>query len=229
MAEASILLVDDDPALTDMLALALSSHGFAVAAAGDGERALAVVSDAPPDAIILDVMLPRVDGFEVCRRLRASGFRAPILMLTSRDDEIDKIVGLEIGADDYVTKPFSARELVARIHSALRRARPPAPALEEVRRAGVLVMDRGRREVFWLQRPLELTATEFELLWALLGADGRALGRDALIEAVYGPGVVVTERTIDTFVKRIRAKIQRLDPEFSALETVRAVGYRYRR
>jgi two-component system, OmpR family, response regulator len=221
-----ILIIEDDASLADMLALAFHDAGFDTSVARDGEAGLVAARGEDPALIVLDVGLPHLDGLEVCRRLRAEGSRIPMVMLTSRGDEIDKVLGLELGADDYVTKPFSLRELLARIRSALRRAAMvPEPG---TRRAGRLHLDRGR----WLARydevELSLTTTELGLLWTLVEAEGHVCARDRLIEAVYGAGVVVADRTIDTFIKRIRRKLTEIDGSFTALETVRGVGYRYR-
>jgi two-component system response regulator ChvI len=176
---------------------------------------------------VLDLMMPEMDGLEVCRRIRAAG-RTPIVMLTSKDDEIDKILGLEMGADDYVTKPFSTRELVARIRAVMRRALPIEPVQEEVVEIRGLSVSRVRREVMIQGAPVELTATEFELLCTLARAPGRVHSRDQLIDAVYGEDIVVSHRTIDTFVKRLRKKIRSIDPSFDEIETIRSIGYRYR-
>ncbi len=221
-----ILVVEDDTALAEMLGLALRDAGYEPRLAHDGERGLAAAIADEPALVILDVGLPRLDGFEVCRRLRAAGCVAPIILLTSRSDEIDKVLGLELGADDYMTKPFSVRELVARIRSAMRRVAMTPTA--QVWSSGRLHLDRAR----WLARyadvELSLTTTEFDLLWTLANAGGNVCDRDTLITALYGPGVVVADRTIDTFVKRIRRKIGEVDDAFDALQTVRGVGYRYR-
>lgn len=208
--------------------MALGDAGFSVQGARDGEAGWRAFQDAPPDLVVLDVNMPELDGFELCRRIRGAG-TVPVVMLTSRDDELDKIVGLEIGADDYVSKPFSTRELVARLRAHLRRARSAAPAPDgEVVEVRGLRVDRRRHEITLGGRPVEVTATEFDLLFALASRPGEVLDRDAIVTAVYGPGIVVAPRTIDTFVKRLRRKLREVDGAFDEIETVRAVGYRYR-
>jgi two-component system OmpR family response regulator len=228
-ARPTVLLVDDDGGLLDVLAMALEDEGFAVSCARDGTEGLAAFERVRPDLVVLDVLMPELDGIEVCRRIRAT-HRTPIIMLTSRDQEVDKVLGLEMGADDYVTKPFSTRELSARIRAALRRVdldRSP-PAGETRRDRGLLALDRARREVRVGGALVTLTATEFDLLWTLAGEPGRVFTRDALMDAVYGEGIVVAHRTIDTFVKRIRQKLGVEGFPAEAIETVRGVGYRLR-
>lgn len=227
---ARMLVVDDDPQLLDVLEMALGDAGFVVETAADGAAGWAAFCAAPPDLVVLDVNMPEIDGFELCRRIRAHG-PIPVVMLTSRDDELDRVVGLEIGADDYVSKPFSTRELVARLRALLRRARAfgAAPGSDrEVVEVGPLRVDRGRHTITWGGAPVEVTATEFTLLFALAARPGQVLDRDVITAEVYGEGVVVSPRTIDTFVKRLRRKLREVAPEFDEIETVRAVGYRYR-
>jgi two-component system OmpR family response regulator len=225
----AILLVDDDRGLLDVLSMALEDEGFAVTCAHDGETGLAAFERHRPDLVVLDVLMPELDGLEVCRRIRATD-STPIIMLTSRDHEVDKVVGLEMGADDYVTKPFSTRELCARVRAALRRVSldRSTPLAEARLRRGPLTLDRTRREVLVDGAQVTLTATEFDLLWTLAGEPGRVFTRDSLMDAVYGEGIVVAHRTIDTFVKRLRRKLgaEGFAPE--AIETVRGVGYRLR-
>ena len=230
MQGAEILVVDDDRHLQDVLEMALSDAGFVVRAAYDGAAGWAAFTARAPDLCVLDVTMPELDGFELCRRIRRAA-DTPVVMLTSRDDELDTIVGLEIGADDYVTTPFSTRELIARLRAHLRRAQANRTPGGEAGRVelGALVVDRAQRQI-WLgsTRVRDVTATEFELLWALAAAPGAVKTRDDLVDAVYGEGVVVAPRTIDTFVKRVRRKLREADPSFDAIETIRAVGYRYR-
>ena len=230
-----ILLVDDDVGLVEVLTMALRDHGFVVASAHDGLAGLRAFEAERPNLVILDLGMPELDGFEVCRQLRRD-HDVPILMLTSRDEELDEVLGLELGADDYVTKPFATRALVARLKALLRR-RPslePDPSLvvpelnAQTRSHGNVVVDRGAWRVTCRGNLVAVTATELELLWALLAEPGKVLSREALIAAVYGPSVKVEARTIDTFVKRLRKKLRAEDPDFDHLETVRAVGYRYR-
>mgnify|MGYP001171009535 CR=1 FL=1 len=224
----AVLVVEDDVSLADMLALALEDEGFEVRTVHDGSSAVTRVHEDPPALVLLDVGLPKLDGFSVCRQLRQSASAVPIIMVTSRDDEIDKVLGLDLGADDYVTKPFVVRELMARVRAVLRRTQRMPPS-SDVRSVGGLLLDRAQWRARYDARELTLTTTEFDLLWALVEGEGNVCPRDALIEAVYGPGIVVAARTIDTFVKRIRRKIGEVDPSFESLETVRGVGYRYKR
>jgi two-component system OmpR family response regulator len=231
-----ILLVDDDRALTDVLCLALQDAGFEVRTAADGRAGWRAFNDEVPDLVVLDLLMPELDGLQLCRMIRER-HATPIVMLTSRDEEIDKVLGLELGADDYVTKPFSTRELVARIRAALRRveldrlhgegAEPEEGAALEL---GELRLDRQRREVLLGETPIRLTSTEFELLWTLAERPGHVLARDQLIDRVYGEEVVVDHRTIDTFVKRLRHKLAGATSGRGQelIETVRGVGYRIR-
>lgn len=227
VGRARILVVDDDDALLDMVEMAFTDAGFDVDLARDGRRGLEIALGRTVDLVLLDVVMPEMDGLEVCRRLRAER-KTPVVMLTSRDDEVDKIVGLEMGADDYVTKPFSVRELIARVKAVLRRTQAFAEPVDGVATAGVVRVDRRARIATAADETLSLTATEFDLLFTLVGAPGRAFTRDELIDAVYGPNIVVAHRTIDTFVKRIRKKIRDAAPAEDPLETVRGVGYRFR-
>ena len=222
-----ILLVDDDSSLIDVLSIALEDAGFRVSTARDGKIGWETFQKESPELVVLDLIMPEMDGLEVCRRIRAAG-RTPIVMLTSKEDEIDKILGLEMGADDYVTKPFSTRELVARIRAVMRRAAPIAADAAEVVEIRGLIVSQERREVTIQGMAVELTATEFEVLYRLARQPGRVLSRDQLIDAVYGEDIVVSHRTIDTFVKRLRKKIRNIDPSFDEIETIRSVGYRYR-
>ncbi|MEQ8278217.1 MAG: response regulator transcription factor [Deltaproteobacteria bacterium] len=226
MSGGRILVVDDDDALVDLVQMAFTDAGFEVEVARDGRAGLEAHARGAPDIVVLDVMMPHVDGFEVCRRLRATS-RTPVVMLTSRDDEVDKIVGLEIGADDYVTKPFSVRELIARVRAVLRRVREAGPSTESVE-AGVVRVDRATHLAHAGGEVLALTATEFEVLYTMVASPGRAFSRDQLIDAVYGEDIVVAHRTIDTFVKRLRKKIRDAADGADPIETVRSIGYRFR-
>ena len=224
---AQILLVDDDRSLVDLVSLALEDVGFTVRTALDGAAGWRAFSEQPPDLAILDLVMPELDGLELCRRIRGAS-ATPVIMLTSRGDEVDRVLGLELGADDYVTKPFSTRELVARVRALLRRVRldrdPEGDSAE--RRLGSLWLSQDRREVQAAGQVVTLTATEFDLLWALCGRPGVVLSRDELIDVVYGPQVLVAHRTVDTFVKRLRHKLAAANPGFTGIETVRGVGYR---
>ena len=229
MQRSRILVIDDDAGLVDVLSMALSDSGFSVAHAHDGAAGWRAFGLEAPDLVLLDVMMPEMDGLEVCRRIRAK-HDVPIIMLTSRDEELDMVLGLEMGADDYITKPFSTRVLIARIRAQLRRHRGELGSDHGAEQCtvGALHMDRGRREIKLGDGAVLVTATEFELLWTLAQAPGRVRTRAELIEAVYGRGVHVSDRTIDTFVKRLRRKLRERDDGFDALETVRSIGYRYR-
>lgn len=228
-----ILVVDDDPHLRDVLVYTLQREGHAVTAAGDGRAALdALLRPAarPFDLVVLDILMPEVDGLEVCRRLRASpGGGVPVVFLSSRDEEIDKVLGLELGGDDYVTKPFSPRELAARVKAVLRRAelvaRPPAEASAPLR-VGPVTLDLARHEVRCGDASLRLTVTEFGLLAALMERPGVVLSRGQLMERAYAYDNLITERTIDTHVKRVRKKFR--DAGHDPVETVHGVGYKLR-
>ncbi len=219
---ARVLVVDDERALAGMVGTYLGRAGYDVELAHDGPGALAAAQRRPPDVVVLDVGLPGYDGVEVCRRLRTFT-DCYVVMLTARGDELDVLVGLSVGADDYVTKPFSVRELVARVGVVLRRRREPRPG---ARRFGRLVVDVGAREVVVDGSPIALTKTEFDVLAALAESPRRVLTRRELAEAVWGPGWIGDEHLVDTHVAHIRAKLgdDAGAPEFVA--TVRGVGYR---
>lgn len=216
-----ILVVDDEPNIVALLRLYLEKEGFAVIAARDGDEALALHQRHDPDLVILDLMLPKQDGFDVCRELRRRG-GTPILMLTARSDDVDSIVGLELGADDYVTKPFNPRALVARVKAILRRAATTASGLRPIE-VGTLWMDPRRREARVNERRLELRAREFDLLAALARDPGVVLTRDALLEDVWGTDFPGETRTVDVHVAEVRKKLGEDGPP---IETVRGVGYR---
>ena len=216
-----ILVVEDDPTVAEVVARYLHREGYDVAVAPDGPTALAAAEQHPPDLVILDLMLPGIDGLEVCRRLRASG-SVPVLILTARDDEIDRVLGLELGADDYVTKPFSPRELVARVKAILRRAQAPAPDGPEILHAGSVEVDTGRRQARVDGRTVPLTTREFDLLRFLADNAGLALSRRQLLDGVWGPGWYGDERTVDVHVRQLRKKLGDALP----LATVWGVGYR---
>ena len=217
----TILIVDDERNIVDLLRLYLEKEGFAVIAAGDGEQALALHARHAPDLVILDLMLPKIDGYEVCRELRRRG-DTPILMLTARDDDVDAIVGLELGADDYVTKPFNPRALLARVKAILRRTDGTAKGGRPIE-VGALRIDPRRREATVGERRLELRAREFDLLAALARDPGVVLTRDALLEDVWGTDFPGETRTVDVHVAEVRKK---LGDDGPPIETVRGVGYR---
>ncbi|GIT93044.1 DNA-binding response regulator [Jannaschia pagri] len=217
-----ILIVDDDPRLRDLVRIALDRAGHQTVTASDGQQALDRAARDTPDLIVLDVGLPEHDGFEVCRRLRARGDEVPVLFLTARDDEIDRVVGLELGADDYVTKPFSPRELVARVAAILKRSRPSTP-----RRLtqGALVLDPARHGCTLNGAPVALTATEMAILLQLATRPDHVQARPALVDAVFGRGSPVSDRTLDSHVRNLRAKLATAGCH-DAIETVHGVGLR---
>jgi DNA-binding response OmpR family regulator len=213
-----VLVVEDEEAIVSVLRMYLTREGFTVHAVGDGVRAVADVRRLRPTAVILDIGLPGLDGFEVCRQLREGGDWTPILVVTARDDEPDRVLGLELGADDYITKPFSPRELVARLKAVLRRG-PGQGGGSELRVAGVR-LDPSARRVWAGDEPVELTATEFDLLAHLLRRPGRVFGRDELLAQVWGYNGAAS-RTVDVHIAQLRSKLG----EHSPIRTVRGVGY----
>jgi DNA-binding response OmpR family regulator len=213
-----VLVVEDDPSITDLVTRYLRREGYGVHAATDGEAALAEVRRLRPAAVILDVGLPRLDGIEVCRAMRGAGDWTPVLFVTARDDEVDRVLGLELGADDYVTKPFSPRELVARVRTVLRRAGGvPAEVLE----VGGTRVDVGQRRVWAGGREVSLTSTEFDLLAQLMRRPRQVFERARLLSMVWGYEASAGTRTVDVHIAQLRAK---LGPE-SPIRTVRGVGY----
>ena len=217
-----VLIVDDDPDIQRLVSYNLSQAGFQVLSASSGRTALDSVQKQPPDLIILDIMMPDVDGMEVCRTLRQreNSRRIPIIMLTARAEEVDRVVGFELGADDYVSKPFSPRELVLRVKSIFRRVKVDHA---QVIRIGTIQLFPERRQVFVGDHPATLTAKEFDLLHELMRAGGNVLTREFLMDKVWGYHGEATSRTLDTHVRRLREKL-RDDGEL--VETVRSVGYR---
>lgn len=223
-----ILIVDDEPAVIDLLAYNLRKAHYDVLTAADGRMALRLAQQSQPDLILLDLMIPEVDGLDVCRELRKSS-GVPIIMITARGEEIDRVLGLEIGADDYVTKPFSVRELMARVKAVLRRAQNDGGetvSLRLQRGPGNLVMDVERRTVTVSETPIDLTRLEFDLLHRLLINAGRVLTRERLLEQAWGYEYVGDTRAVDSAVKRLRAKLREASPEADCIESVRGVGYR---
>jgi DNA-binding response OmpR family regulator len=217
-----ILVIEDEPAIAELIRLNLVKAGFAVRLERDGESGLAAVGRGQPAAVILDVGLPGIDGIEVCRRLRAAQDWTPVLFVTARDDEVDRIIGLELGADDYVTKPFSPRELVARVVSVLRRSSGGLPAEDAaVLRVGAVRLDPARRRVRVHDAEIALTATEFELLGYLMRRPGRVFSRDQLLSEVWGYSSIAGARTVDVHIAQLRAKLGPASP----IRTVRGVGY----
>ncbi len=226
MTKKNILVVDDERTLVKALKFTLEKEGFRVEEAFDGEEALQKVLAEPPDIIVLDLMLPGVDGFEVCRRIRKK-MELPIIMLTARDDDIDKILGLELGADDYLTKPFNPRELVARIKAILRRT----GVEEELRKyiqVGALQIDLLRHKVRLNRREVELTAKEFALLGFLAANAGRVYSRDQLLERVWGENYPGDARTVDVHIRRLREKLEKDPGNPELIITVWGTGYKFR-
>lgn len=224
---ATILLVEDEPILADTLRYNLEHEGYTVLAAGDGVKALELARQKQPDLLILDVMLPRLDGFSVCRILRGES-DVPIIMLTARQDEIDRIAGLELGADDYVVKPFSLGELLARVRAILRRGRREEEAMQrEVLQAADLRVDTGSRRVWRGRQETALSAKEFDLLVCLMRNRGLALSRDLLLERVWGYDFLGDSRTVDVHVRWLREKIEPDPSQPVFIHTVRGTGYRF--
>ena len=220
-----ILLVDDEPAIRESLAFALRRDGFEVSEAASLREARQLAGNA--DLMILDLVLPDGNGLDFLRSLRGRS-DVPVIVLTSRDEETDRVVGLEIGADDYVLKPFSPREVSARVRAVLRRAAKSAPAEEKPLRAGLLSLDTRTRKACVGQRELALSRTEFNLLALFLRSPGRVFERSQILDAVWGSDVVVGDRTVDVHVKALRRKLEEAGGEARVLETVRGVGYRLR-
>jgi DNA-binding response OmpR family regulator len=225
---STILLVDDEDSIQKLLAYPLEREGFRVLQARDGEEALERFASERVDLVVLDLMLPKLDGLEVCKRLRAIS-EVPIIMLTARDDELDKVLGLELGADDYITKPFSIREFRSRVRALLRRASAPRRVATdgESISAGGLRIDLPRRTVEVRGRPVQLTYVEFELLRTLAGQPGRVYSRRMLLEALWGAADFREPRTIDVHVRHLREKLERDAAEPEYILTVRGVGYRF--
>jgi DNA-binding response OmpR family regulator len=226
---STILLVDDEDAIQSLLTYPLERDGYRVVQARDGDEALRRFAEEGIDLVVLDIMLPRVDGLEVCRRLRAES-TVPIIMLTARDDELDKVLGLELGADDYITKPFSIREFRSRVRALLRRAATPhfPGRRDEVIDRGDVVVDLPRRTVEVRGEPVQLTFVEFELLALLASEPGVVFTRRQLLERIRGSADYREPRTIDVHVRHLREKIERDSGEPELILTVRGAGYRFR-
>lgn len=227
-----VLVVDDDPHIRQLLVFALEKAGLTAREAEDGEAALAEVGRQAPDLVVLDINMPKLDGLEVCRRLRAMG-DLPILFLSSRDDEIDRVLGIELGGDDYVTKPFSPREVTARVQAILRRTKRAAPAAagpaaapaETVIRHGRVTLDPDSWAAAWDGAEVALTVTEFGILKILLSGPSRVFSRDQIIDRLHGPGFAITDRTIDSHVRNLRGKFAAAGGH-DVVETRAGVGYR---
>jgi DNA-binding response OmpR family regulator len=224
-----ILVVEDDPSITLGLQMNLEAEGYEVSIAVDGEDGLARAVSANVDLVILDVMLPKMNGLEVVKAIRGQGNHVPVVMLSARGAEMDKVMGLELGAEDYITKPFSLAELLARVKAVLRRDGIARQSPEQVVRAGDLQIDSGLRQVLKGGELVPLTATEFDVLWCLVEASNRVLTREDILTRVWGPGHHGTLRTIDNFLLQLRTKLESDPAEPEHLLTVRGVGYRFKR
>jgi DNA-binding response OmpR family regulator len=246
MPHETILVVDDEPAIVQVIRERLEREGYIAVATGNGRAALAAVAEAAPDLIILDLMLPDLDGFEVLRRLRHSGQEMPVIILTARDDDVDVVVGLELGADDYVVKPFNPRELVARVRAVLRRraealdladrlarleARLPTAlpegALESEVQRGSLQFDPDARRAWFAGHLLDLRPREYDLLHFLAQHPGQVLSRTTLLDQVWGTAEYIDDRTVDVHVHRLRQKLAAIDPAVDPIQTERGIGYRF--
>jgi two-component system response regulator ChvI len=227
-----IVLIDDDRNILTSVSMALEAEGFAVTTFSDGEEGLKAIAQDAPELIVLDIKMPRMDGMEVLSRLRESS-QIPVIFLTSKDDEVDEVIGLRMGADDYITKPFSQRLLIERIRALLRRealrkkTTEAAGASEKIVR-GSLTLDDARHVCSWKGMAVPLTVTEYLLLKSLAQRPGLVKNRDQLIDMAYGENIYVDDRTIDSHIKRIRKKFRDVDPEFSQIETLYGVGYKYK-
>jgi two-component system response regulator RegX3 len=227
---ARILVVDDEPSITEFVSYNLKKEGYEVAVAENGDEALELAAGTQFDLVVLDVMLPGMDGYEVCRRLRAMS-SVPVLFLSARDTELDKVVGLEIGGDDYLAKPFGVRELTARVKALLRRVhagtRDATPSTERIEVSGI-TLDESAHEAMNGDTPIDLTPREFELLACLMRHAGKVLSRDQLLREAWGWEYLVETKTVDTHVKRLRDKLEAAGVDPALVETVRGYGYRFR-
>ncbi len=229
----TITLIDDDRNILTSVSMALEAEGFTVKTFSDGEEGLKGVTAAPPDLVVLDIKMPRMDGMEVLSKLREQS-SIPVIFLTSKDDEVDEVIGLRMGADDYITKPFSQRLLIERIRALLRRQDllkqkedGPKVKVEKVVR-GHLELDDARHLCTWKDRPVNLTVTEYLLVKALAQRPGHVKNRDQLIDMAYGENIYVDDRTIDSHIKRVRKKFKQVDDDFNHIETLYGIGYRYK-
>ncbi len=226
----TIALVDDDRNILTSVSMALEAEGYSVNTYADGDEALNGLSQTPVDLAVLDIKMPRMDGMELLGKLRKSS-RMPVIFLTSKDDEIDEVLGLRMGADDYITKPFSQRLLIERIRAILRRAEvgdSPSEGDDAVIERGDLVMDPNRHLCSWRDQEVTLTVTEFLILEALAQRPGHVKSRDQLMDAAYGENIYVDDRTIDSHIKRLRKKFRQVDNVFGQIETLYGIGYRYK-
>ena len=221
-----ILVVEDDPAILRGLSETLKRESYEVLTAADGETGYRLVREKSPDLVILDLMLPKLSGYEICRKMRSDGMHTPILMLTARGDEGDRVLGLDLGADDYVSKPFSLRELMARVRALLRRARPAPPLLNELR-VNDAVIDFRSYEAQKGGEPLEMTRREFQVLRVLASRPGEVISRSELLDQVWGLDAYPTTRTVDNHIASLRAKLESNPAEPAHILTVRGVGYKW--
>ncbi len=232
VTSSRVALVDDEPHLLETVGFALRREGYLVETYADGVAAWEAFEAALPDLVVLDIVMPRMDGRELCRRLRTASETLPILFLSSRDDEFDRVLGLELGADDYLVKPFSMRELVARVKVLFRRLALSSAAARpdegDLLRVGALTLDLARYQVSWAGTPVPLTVTEFRLLRALVRHPGHVKTREQLLSEGYPHDTYLAERTIDSHIKRLRRKISETAPEFDGIETVYGLGYRFK-
>ena len=232
--KGTVALVDDEENIRETVGFALRRDGYRVEVFADGQAAWEAWQQQPADVVVLDIMMPRMDGLELCRKLRAQSEEVPIIFLTSRDEELDRVLGLELGADDYLTKPFSMRELMARIKvlfrrlALARRGRGDSASDEEILTVGRLALDLRRYTAHWEHQPVQLTVTEFLILQALARHPGHVKTRQHLVDEGYPHETYVSDRTIDSHIKRLRKKLTQADPEFDEIETVYGLGYRYR-
>ncbi len=224
-------LVDDEENIRETVGFALRREGYRVAAYADGLEAWEKLEEDLPDVVVLDISMPRMDGLELCRRLRTLSESLPIIFLTSRDEEFDRVLGLELGADDYLCKPFSMRELTARVKVLFRRLalnrHPPAAADEQILEVDALKLDLQRYTAHWRGETVPLTVTEFMILHALVRRPGHVKTREQLMQDGYPHDAYVSDRTIDSHIKRLRRKLTNIDPGFDGIETVYGLGYRY--
>src|SRR5438067_6974346 len=229
---ANIAMVDDDKHILDSVSMLLEQEGYHVRTFTDGAAALTALTTTPPDLAILDIKMPRMDGLELLRRLRQANPDLPVIFLTSKDEEIDELTGLNAGADDYIRKPFSHRLLLERVKAVLRRREKNTPGTAEPRHEvmvrGNLVLDPQRHECTWDGKPVRLTVTEFLILQSLAQRPGFVKSRDNLMDSAYDDQVYVDDRTIDSHIKRLRKKFKVVDDEFDSIETLYGVGYRYK-
>lgn len=227
MEKIKILVVDDEPNVCELVRIYLEREGFGVLVAHDGLAALSTIEEERPDLVVLDLMLPGLDGWKVCEKLRSCGNKVPIIMLSAKGEEMDRILGLELGADDYVTKPFSPMELVARIRALLRRL---GKQEEEILKFQSLIVDRTRRQVLLGgsqgKEEVQLTPKEFDLLWFMASNSGLAVSREQILDKVWGYDYFGDARTVDAHIKRLRQKLQNeTSPQY--IHTIWGVGYKF--